>query len=102
MRLIDADLIEPELRAYADQRSDMGEIELANGILNALYKIMEIPTIDPDDLRPHGKWIKIETTFDEEYAQCGEEFGVPDCCSFEEYVPNVNYCSNCGAKMDKE
>ena len=97
MRLIDADELRKSLLTITCYH-----------LLDALkfdFLIEQQPTIDPKDLISHGKWIKIETTFGEEYAQCsncGNEFGVPDCCSFEEYVPNVNYCPNCGAKMDKE
>lgn len=91
MRLIDADLIEPELRAYADQRSDIGEIELANGILNALYKIREIPTINPKDLIPHGKWLR------------QLPYVAWKCSECETVVQRITpYCFYCGARMDKE
>ena len=97
MRLIDADLIEPELRAYADQRSDIGEIELANGILNALYKIREIPTIDPKDLIPHGKWEWLAG------IACCSGCGKPaNGDPYDGVLYITDYCPNCGAKMDKE
>ena len=100
MHLIDVDSPEVLKETLCVYIKEWGNLDVLS-----LEMLCSLPTIDPKDLIPHGKWIKIETTFDEEYAQCsncGDEFGVPDCCSFEEYVPNVNYCPNCGAKMDKE
>lgn len=65
----------------------------------------EEETIDPESLRPHGRWIGIEydgyadgcPVYDLwECSNCGEEV-------YGEDVPEQNpYCRGCGAKMDLE
>ena len=46
VRLIDANALEKDMRAYADNKAFCGHIELANGILSAVCRIDEAPTID--------------------------------------------------------
>lgn len=46
MRLIDATVLEKDMRAYADNKAYCGHIELANGILKAVGRINEAPTVD--------------------------------------------------------
>ena len=55
------------------------------------------PTIDPEDLRPKGEWIR-PTKIN------GRSFNIPHCSNCEE-VPcgideHTRYCPNCGAKME--
>lgn len=62
----------------------------------AIQTIENEPTIDPVQ---HGKWIKPTKI-------AGRSFDIPHC-SVCEGVPcgvdeNTNYCTNCGARMDKE
>ena len=45
-RLIDANALEKDMRAYADNKAYCGHIELANGILKAVGRIDEAPTVD--------------------------------------------------------
>ena len=87
--------------------------------------IEDAPTIDPESLRPHGRWILEAHDERVDYrwnvtAECSE------CCDerkeiwagfFPSVPPSIargaalvsaenaklsNYCPNCGAKMDKE
>lgn len=65
------------------------------------------PTIDPDSLIPHGRWIEgkeIEEGTEIPMGVCSicgdsynlEEFPFATLCDY------FIYCPNCGAKMDKE
>ena len=92
VRLIDANALKEQ--AFADP-------ETGEGIV-CVEDIDKAPTIDPESLRPHGKWIMREDyNFDTYYdcSVCDESF------CFIEGVPEENfyrYCPNCGAKMDGE
>jgi hypothetical protein len=94
MRLIDADKLKTELDAWARSicKSDVYCRE------DALYIIDSMPTIDAEPVR-HGKWMeKRETSkFHVRYFECSE------CrAASYRYQTRMNYCPNCGAKMDKE
>lgn len=52
------------------------------------------PTIDPESLRPHGKWTK-----DHMCTNCGEfALEAPEAHCYYHTI----YCPHCGAFMDKE
>lgn len=67
-----------------------------------IYEIIRLlvnePTIDPESLRPHGRWVrpKLKPTYriDAPYYKCSS------CGETEDYISQ--YCPNCGAKMDLE
>ena len=60
------------------------------------YTIDCIPTIDPENLRPQGEWIKVGIYRDEDGCLC-YEYGCSLCNRIvDELEP---YCPNCGAKM---
>lgn len=61
------------------------------------------PTIDPENLRPHGKWEKIPLNMEPDYF--AYKFNLRKKCSVCRYAmpqewPDFNICPNCGAKMD--
>ena len=96
-RLIDANALEKDMRAYADNKAYCGHIELANGILKAVGRIDEAPTVDAVEV-VHGRWEMGVDEGDYDYGTCS-------VCGYDEYnafcclLPH-NYCPNCGAKMD--
>ena len=70
--------------------TDSAEYELI------MLEIDEAPAVDPDELRPRGKWIHLG----------GDEWCCNHCCfvistegSWEK--PNKKFCEECGAKMER-
>lgn len=89
IRLIDANELEQKLLDEFNQSGEYTPYEYALGeVLNYLN---EQPTIDPDSLRPHGKWIICSDGY---YPYCSE-------CKEEPKGGNMTkFCPNCGAKME--
>ena len=58
--------------------------------------IEDAPTIDPESLRPHGRWEEING-----YLRCSE---CKDVYIYEDWIEDGKwkFCPNCGAQMDKE
>ena len=56
--------------------------------------IEDAPTIDPESLRAHGRWVYngIPDSILSACSECGIVYG----------LSSFKYCPNCGAKMDKE
>ena len=99
MRLIDAD----ELlgKAITERRFVVACKDLVRDfvVIRTVYKdlaefIASAPTINPDDLRPRGRWIPHDD----------EMFGMTCECSacHIETCGDTPYCPNCGAKMEGE
>ena len=59
-------------------------------------EVDEIPTIDPESLRPTAKWIVTKTAvcgmYRYECSSCG-------ALRFRATALHLNYCSNCGKRM---
>jgi hypothetical protein len=58
-------------------------------------EIFDAPTIDPESLRPKGRWVMKETMIRSPFAKnayCSE-------CLWET-AQDYNFCPNCGAKME--
>ena len=83
MRLIDAD----ELKK--DFNLNFGGISHAAA---ATEIIDRQPTIDPESLRPHGKWVKDQFSYRYLCTNC--KMTLP------EWMGVFNYCPCCGAKME--
>ncbi len=108
MRLIDADAlydlveeqIEKETGAYTRGRNTAFNI-----VKSALRNECATPAIDPESLRPHGRWVQKYHIEKMHYSPDDiEQYKVPNgfycsCCN-EISGRTTNYCPNCGAKMD--
>lgn len=57
-------------------------------------KTSDIPTIDPESLRPHGRWEKVWGSWRNKQCNC--------CSAVFTFDVTMNYCPNCGANMDLE
>ena len=56
------------------------------------------PTIDPESLIPHGRWIEYEASDSDLDPRCR----CSKCGSVETPLARHSYCPNCGARMDKD
>lgn len=87
MRLIDANALDLQNRV----QMDMGGLCFIEDIETA---IEQAPTIDPESLRPVGRWIKKKPGDKKIYcSRCGRQNGTHTKRPF---------CSGCGARMKGE
>lgn len=98
-RLIDADVLHRELVVEMVKCVRMNEetkMTMAERVLN---KLDDAPTIDPESLRPHGRWVNVRMLV----GGFAEQWGA-DCpnCRKTSKEPLGNYCSNCGWRLDLE
>lgn len=107
MRLIDADALWEIFREKQNSlTARCGGYRYLDGEDRAKYDRLETtlayienaPEVDPESLRPRGKWV---------YSRKQSEFAVSKCsiCGKEQFsishvVTDGNYCPNCGAKME--
>ena len=74
-------------------------IDAANKLLayedTGLEPEQVMQTIDPESLRPHGRWIQAESAGGQAQQECS-------CCGskWPEYAKFFAYCPYCGAKME--
>ena len=94
MRLIDADEV---IKFFKENSEDDFYKPIYDGVVNIL---MRQPTIDAEPVR-HGKWVAPDNEVTDYWrcSVCGEEYYFEFNSPFEN---NMNYCPNCGAKMDGE
>ena len=99
VRLIDANVFIKDLTAM---KSAYDAIAL-DGMVKALK---EAPTIDPESLRPHGKWFECDYVEYDGHSECihypKAALGCTNCRNVfkKELLWKRNYCPNCGAKME--
>ena len=98
VRLIDANVFIKDLTAM---KSAYDAIAL-DGMVKALK---EAPTIDPESLRPHGKWFECDYVEYDGHSECihypKAALGCTNCRNAfkKELLWKRNYCPNCGAVM---
>lgn len=98
VRLIDAVHFREKLLEFrskaVDKWGEDGTVQITGMIDSIVKKIDDTPTIDPESLRPSGKWVK--EPFSSRYL-------CTNCKSaFPEWIYVYNYCPLCGARMMKE
>ena len=101
VRLIDGNKAEAVLRNIADHLREAGNTDLYPATCAAADVIKQQRTIDPESLRPKGRWEKHWCDNDligHMYEVC------PNCRSCEildtEKFWDSNFCPNCGAQME--
>ena len=96
MRLIDADVTQ----TIADTELNIEEAGKVQHILS------HTPTINPEDIRPKGRWIECDYVEYDEHGECihypKEALKCSNCCNAfkKKLLWKRNYCPNCGAKME--
>lgn len=93
MRLIDADRLLGKAEYLPLGFSSNGMKVGFHGVTAATVE--NAPTIDPESLRPHGRWIRTETALWQVQYKCS-------CCGckWPAYAQFFAYCPYCGAKME--
>lgn len=106
MRLIDADALTMEIVNTASEASrkawETGThtyIDALNRLAERQHEIIDMihdaPTINPDDLRPQGRW-ELKHIGVGHYWECSVCHTNP--CIY--VTENTKFCPNCGAKID--
>lgn len=110
MRLIDADaLLAGGIRVSRGQIAEDGLIMIP--MKDVRKSIAEAPTIDPESLRPRGKWIPSiydhgEYKGEPEYTELyGQIYSCSHCCNgftIDDHGDGMvdDFCPACGAKME--
>lgn len=100
MRLIDADDLK-DLVYIACMGQDKAFIKVFEQAID------DCPTINPESLIPHGKWIEGKEIAEGTEipigvcSMCGDSYNLEEF-PFATLCDYFIYCPNCGAKMDKE
>lgn len=101
MKLIDADILKENIEKYriahlSHRRLSAIRRESEEVINDMCFAIDVAPIIDP---MKHGRWVKAERdgcwSYSEAYKQCSE------CGKVTFLAKEMNYCPNCGARMDE-
>ena len=104
VRLIDGNKAEAVLRNIADHLREAGNTDLYPATYAAADVIKQQRTIDPESLRPKGRWIVIDDDYEWNPDIEDEEYVVLECqcseCGERTKKDRPNYCDNCGAKME--
>lgn len=96
VKLIDANAL--ETKAYSTRPATWDDPNGGSYVVN-VEDIENAPTIDPESLRPCGKWEKRQTNVGEETycTACGKEAEILQDGGGCELLSD--YCPHCGAKM---
>lgn len=99
MRLIDADAFHESIfqRYCKNCNSQAHRMCHACWVMDMVDELEEAPNINPEDLRPKGRWIYLgESFFDTVYkcSECGHPEKMSKKCK-------KKYCHNCGSKMEE-
>lgn len=88
-RLIDANTLEKDMRAYADRKRFDGHIETACGVLSAICRIDEAPTIDA---------VEVVRCRECKHSVCIFKAQFVGCDMWRQSTPKDGFC-HMGAKM---
>ena len=108
VRLIDANKLK---LVYEDWIAKMEDCPIdvcadeCQAIYDCIWELNEAPTIDPESLRPHGKWFECDYVEYDGHSECihypKAALGCTNCRNAfkKEFLWKRNYCPNCGAVM---
>lgn len=107
MRLGDLDALRDEMQEYVFPITTNNLMGAADAYYRTIHLIEDAPTIDPEELRPKGRWLsayeyalKIGVADAERLKEAAEDKWWKFCNDCGQPVKGFhNYCPNCGAKM---
>lgn len=91
-RFIDADALQADMMDMAARG--------IYGLEDMIDAVIEAPTVSPDEVRGTGKWKAWEDYYGSivyKCSVCGEDWDMIDGTPEDN---DMNYCPNCGAKME--
>lgn len=84
-----------EFRSKAvDKWGEESTVRIAGMVDLIVKRIDDTPAIDPESLRPRGRWIKVNGSYRYRCSNCDS--------IFPGWVHFFDYCPNCGAKMAED
>jgi hypothetical protein len=93
IRLVDVGELEADLKKDLDEEEAKGEdadILFCESISDALSDLSNLPTIDPESMRGHARWLKDENMKIIDVDAYGNTFEFP-----------AVYCENCNAALSE-
>lgn len=94
MRLIDADALSEKIEALMNRYAAQGRTEVAEDYNFVLTVLMTAETIDPESLRPKGRW-RLNKDGSGTCNLC--RITTKDVWDMDNWT---NYCPHCGARME--
>ena len=102
IRLADVGELEADLKkdlAEEEAKGKAADILFCESISDTLGDLSNLPTIDPESLRPTAKWLIVRRTADGAECECGNCGRHETFTTFDRHIDHV-YCCRCGYKME--
>ena len=103
MRLIDLDELQKYPFRHSNYDEKKGNLHFVNGVESLMEYAETLPIIDPEELRPRGKWLYSTRSmgawevYDMKCSVCSKGFTNEE----ERCFAKFKYCPNCGARMEE-
>lgn len=101
-RLVDVGELEADLKkdlAEEEAKGKAADILFCESIEDELSDLENLPTVDPESLRPTAKWIIVRRMADGAECKCGNCGRKEVFTTFDRHTDHV-YCCRCGCKME--
>ena len=102
VQLIDAVKYREMLEEEISFNKEHGEEERVHGLEIAVADLMDAPIIEPESLRPKGRWQSVDGTksCDEwDCTACKQRRTFMDEMELDDMIECYPYCPNCGADL---
>lgn len=101
-RLVDVGELEADLKkdlAEEEAKGKTADILFCESIEDELADLENLPTVDPESLRPTAKWIIVRRMADGAECKCGSCGRKEVFTTFDRHTEHA-YCCRCGCKME--
>nr|DAR23394.1 MAG TPA: DNA primase/helicase [Caudoviricetes sp.] len=102
-RLVDVGELEADLKkdlAEEEAKGKDADILFCESIEDELSDLENLPTVDPESLRPTAKWIIVRRMADGAECKCGICGRKEVFTTFDRHTEHA-YCCRCGCKMEE-